>query len=227
MDPGEARPALEHRLAQLGADGARGMDPPGFRFAEALLERAQALGGGAAARLLSRASARLDQLEAALVRKRGDAAAALKALDDAGVEAPAEVQAALERGDLAEVTRAAHRRLRPRVNLTPRETPKRPWLARLRDEAAVSFKESLGSARATLAVARAADRVPPNAGPYNPHAIAARTLLTAEGLSPAYVRALMDELEDLAALEAAFAPAKIRSDRKGQETGRPRRRTRK
>ncbi|EYF02356.1 DUF2894 domain-containing protein [Chondromyces apiculatus] len=223
----EAR-ALEGRLARLADEGGRAIDPPGFRFAEALLERARGLGGGAGARLLGRASERLDLLEAAFLRRREEARAVMRALGEAGLETPEEVQVALDLGDLPEATRVARRHLRPRP--APREAPRRPWLARLREEAATSFQESVGTARATLAVARAADRVPPSAGPYNPQALAVRALLTAEGLSPAYVHALLEELDDLAALEATIAPpsasAKIRSDRKGTESRQPRRRTR-
>jgi len=68
------------------------------------------------------------------------------------------------------------------------------------------FRDSLGSARAALAVARAVDGVPEGAGPYNPQALAARALQAAEALSPTYVQALLEELDDLAALEAALAP---------------------
>ncbi|HSN97163.1 MAG TPA: DUF2894 domain-containing protein, partial [Candidatus Nanopelagicales bacterium] len=100
------------------------------------------------------------------------------------------------------------------------------WLTRLRDEAASSFRESLGSARAALAVARAVDRIPPAAGPYNPQALAARALQAAEALSPTYVRALLEELDDLAALEAALGSPRARQDRKGQEKKRARRKSR-
>lgn len=227
--------SLQERLDRLAAEGARAFDPPAFRCVEVLLERARALGGGARERLEARAAARLDALSAALLRGRADADAALGELAAAGVDPPPEVKGALARGDLAEAAREARRRLRPRLApLFGRSSPPgagprpgapgpRPWLARLREEAALSFRESLGAARATIAVARAVDRIPESAGPYNPQALAARTLQIAESLDLGYVRALLEELDDLAALEAALGSdrsGKVRTRRKAPQTRR-------
>jgi hypothetical protein len=68
------------------------------------------------------------------------------------------------------------------------------------------LRQSAESARATLAVARAADNLPEAAGPYNAQVLVARTLTALAELSPAYVRALVAAADDLAALEAALAP---------------------
>ena len=68
------------------------------------------------------------------------------------------------------------------------------------------FRESAESARALLAVARAADDVPDDAGPYNGQALAARALAVMAQLAPAYVRAVIAMADDLAALEAVLAP---------------------
>ncbi|MGK3999040.1 DUF2894 domain-containing protein [Sorangium sp. So ce1024] len=76
------------------------------------------------------------------------------------------------------------------------------------------FHESLVSARATLAVARAADNVPEDAGPYNAQVLAARALCAAERLSEPYLRALVAGLQDLGALAAALEPPPEKPARK-------------
>ncbi|AUX48345.1 hypothetical protein SOCE26_098790 [Sorangium cellulosum] len=241
------------RLAALRRAGADRFDPPGYRFVEALLERARALDGGARARLDARASARLAALEAAFHRARADAMAELRALADAGVPDDGALAAALDRGELAAVVRAARRRLRERA--AERQPTSVPWLARLRGEAAARdmrlpeplardlaelpcegdvverrvkrqaqaltsalstalFHESLVSARATLAVARAADNIPEDAGPYNAQVLASRALCAAERLSGHYLRALVAGLQDLGALAAALEPEPERPARK-------------
>lgn len=68
------------------------------------------------------------------------------------------------------------------------------------------FRESAESMRAMLAVARAADDVPDDAGPYNGQVLAARALAVMAELSPTYVRAVVAMADDLAALEALLAP---------------------
>lgn len=68
------------------------------------------------------------------------------------------------------------------------------------------FRESAQSARAELAVARAADNLPDGAGPYNGQVLAARALAAMAALSPGYVRALIAGLDDLAAMEALLTP---------------------
>ncbi|WP_437831626.1 DUF2894 domain-containing protein [Sorangium sp. So ce1153] len=76
------------------------------------------------------------------------------------------------------------------------------------------FHESLVSARATLAVARAADNVPEDAGPYNAQVLASRALCAAERLSEHYLRALVASLQDLGALAAALEPQPEKPTRK-------------
>lgn len=66
------------------------------------------------------------------------------------------------------------------------------------------FRETAETARAQLAVARALDNLPEQPGPYNPQLLAARALATLSELSPAYLRAFMANLDDLARLEAAI-----------------------
>jgi Protein of unknown function (DUF2894) len=92
---------------------------------------------------------------------------------------------------------------------------------------ATLFRESLVSARAALAVARAADNVPEDAGPYNAQALSARALAAVERLSPLYLRALVAGLQDLGVVAAALepepggAPRKKAPARRGGEAGSP------
>lgn len=80
--------------------------------------------------------------------------------------------------------------------------------ARGRALSAALFRESAARARAELAVAQAFDNAPAFAGPYNPQVLSARALAEVAELCPGYLRALIAELDDLAGLKAALAPAK-------------------
>jgi hypothetical protein len=88
------------------------------------------------------------------------------------------------------------------------------------------FHRSAAAARAALAVERADDDLPADAGPYNAHVLAAKALRALATLSPAYVRALVAELDDLAELDAALAPFAPEPPRRGSgpptRTRRPR-----
>ena len=89
------------------------------------------------------------------------------------------------------------------------------------------FRASAESARAMLAVARAADDVPDGAGPYNAQVLAARALAVMAELSPVYVRVAVAMADDLAALEALLAPdaeAAKRRTKAGKSSASPRRR---
>lgn len=81
------------------------------------------------------------------------------------------------------------------------------------------FRESAEGARAELAVARAADNLPEDAGPYNGQVLAARALTAMAALSPGYVRALIAGLDDLGAIEALLAP----EERKTVKAAKPKR----
>lgn len=81
------------------------------------------------------------------------------------------------------------------------------------------FRESAEGARAELAVARAADNLPVDAGPYNGQVLAARALTAMAALSPGYLRALIAGLDDLGAIEALLAP----EARKTVKAARPKR----
>lgn len=76
------------------------------------------------------------------------------------------------------------------------------------------FREAADHARSALVVARAADRRPTEAGPYNPEVLSSRALALVEGLSPSYLRAYLTGLEDLDALRALPEPASPNRRRK-------------
>ena len=76
------------------------------------------------------------------------------------------------------------------------------------------FREAADHARSALVVARASDRVADDVGPYNPEALAARTLALVETLSPGYLRATLAGLEDLAALRRLPEPKRTRRRRR-------------
>ena len=68
-----------------------------------------------------------------------------------------------------------------------------------------SFRDSAEHARAALAVARATDNLPEEAGPYNTQLLAARVLHALAELSPEYLRTFVAAIDDLAALDAITA----------------------
>lgn len=83
---------------------------------------------------------------------------------------------------------------------------------------AALLRGSMESARATIAIARSADNLPEHAGPYNGQVLAARALSVMAEISPAYARAVVAAVDDLAALDARLGPeapkAKARPARK-------------
>jgi hypothetical protein len=70
------------------------------------------------------------------------------------------------------------------------------------------FRDAASQARAVLVVARAADRVPDDVGPYNPQALSAQTLSLIESLAPGYLRTCLAGLEDVASLRRLPEPPK-------------------
>ena len=68
------------------------------------------------------------------------------------------------------------------------------------------YREAAEHARAAVVVARAHDRLSETFGPYNPQALAARALAQLEATSPAFLRAYLAGLEDLASLRQLPEP---------------------
>lgn len=76
------------------------------------------------------------------------------------------------------------------------------------------FRASAESVRAAMAVARAADNVPADAGPYNAQVLAARALSIMAELAPAYLQVVVTAVDDLAALEARLAVEPVKGKSK-------------
>jgi len=241
---------MKRRLETLRQGGAEVFDGPGFRFIEALLERAEGLEGVAGEHLRRRAAERLSGFEAAFASARAEARATLATLDAADADPDADFARAYASGDYGFVRREAPRALRRartddvdaarrRVVRLARQARSRgltlqpalrarvhaatvgeqpiealPELRTVGDQLARAlFREAADHARSALVVARASDRVAETVGPYNPDALAARTLALVEALSPGYLRATLAGLEDLAALRRLPEPKRRRRRR--------------
>lgn len=209
--------SLADQLEALRAAGADRYDGPGFRFIEALLERAETHGGTVAERLELRAAARLAAFSTSMQAARAEAAATLATLRAAEADPDGTLAAAHAAGDHKRVLREASAALRRARSADPAarfdrlaeraraegiELPEEAVdPARAGDHIAHAlFRRAADHARGTLTVARARDRLPADVGPYNPEALAARTLAVIEALSPAYLRATLAQLDDLASL---------------------------
>lgn len=225
---------LDARLAALRARGAAVYDAPGLRFVEALLARAHDLDGEAASRLRARAAGRLEALARQLDQDRSTAHALLETLRAAGADPETEYEKAFESGDFRRLIREAElalsrarseahpdrarlTRLCSQARLQGLGLPSEVEQALVADEtdaarkaadllAQALFRHIVRDARGTVAIARAADRLPAVVGPYNPAALAGEVLAAAEALSPAWMRSFLSRLEDLGSLHTLPPP---------------------
>jgi hypothetical protein len=206
------------RLRDLEGAGARRFAPSAFAFVETLAARGEALGGAAGERLIGRAIARADALARELEEAKGRARSTLAEGGDPAVHAG--TAAAIQSGDVLSILRAARKN---RI-AGPPPTRKRDetWIARMAAEArarGLSFASRTASPLAAALYAASRDElsallfarrteaeVPLNAGPYNPLAIAARTLAALSTFAPAYLSATVAYLDELAPLLALPAP---------------------
>lgn len=208
---------LAQRLSELHAEGAAVYDGPGLRFIEALLERAHGLDGAVAERLEARAAARLSAFEAQMRAARAESEATLATLTAADADPDGAFAAAHASGDFKRVAREASGALRrvraadPLLRLARLAAqaeahglimPDAPEDAALAADqiAHALFRHAADQVRGTLTVARAVDRLPAEAGPYNPEALTARALAAMQALAPGWMRARLAALEDLAVL---------------------------
>lgn len=228
--------SLDARLRRLEAAGAAAFDGPGFRFVKGLLDRATALGGHAAERLATRAETRLTVFESSFLAAKAEAGSTLETLEAAGADPDGRLRAVFERGDYKALRREAVRALRRARDTTQDDATRRverltrqcraqgltlsPALraatqaARSTAESRVVgdrlaralFHDAAQHARSALSVARAADALPEQVGMYNPQALVIEALGLMESISPAYLRAVLSGLEDLAYLKALPEP---------------------
>jgi len=111
--PGDGDPShpLRLELEKIGESGARAFDEPAYRFIDALLIRAEKLGGEVGSRLRARASERLAQLEDDFISARDSVSHDLLELEANGVELEPALRRAYESGHLRRAQRKARRRL--------------------------------------------------------------------------------------------------------------------
>jgi hypothetical protein len=185
--------SLDDLLARRSALDARGIaevDAPGLHFVDRLLERANALGGGAAERLRARASARLDRLEGRIEAGSGHGSVP-RTVSSARVQS--------ERVRRRMIDRARARGLHVLEEGSDAVTVGARLYARRGSDV-----------RARAAVADAFAAVPDGAGHYHGAAVAANTLEGLRALGGGYLPAQLERLEALALLEAFIAAERAR-----------------
>jgi hypothetical protein len=205
-------------LRELEARGARTYDAPACDCVHALLARADELGGGVAVRLALRAESHLGSLRARFQADQARVAEQLTTCEQARGE-QTELRRWVASGDLVR----AGRRLR-RLRVLPATAShslavKQPVAAgfgsrtegrgstftranahMLRKKRVTVYEDSVAQMVATLAMARATDVVPADAGPYNALRIASDVLERLRAISPFYLAVQLNRLEELASL---------------------------
>ncbi|MET0340833.1 MAG: DUF2894 domain-containing protein [Polyangiales bacterium] len=190
---GSALERVERALDVLEAEGARQFDAPSCDCVRSLLTRAEELGGALGARLVARADDHVQRLGARFRRLRGETATQLAVLVRHTGPQPA-LEGALGRGDLVLARRGLRRIARlPEAARTPRDELAVPSGVHAYDDAHAELV-------AAFALARATDVVPKDAGPYNPLRIASDLLERMRTVSPLYLTAQLNRLEELASL---------------------------
>jgi hypothetical protein len=202
----EALAAIEGELERLEGRGAHAYDAASCDCVRALVEHAEQLGGEVAQRLHARAAAHLEALRARFERDRARVAEALEQAERVQGELPG-LRRRLEGGELIAVARALRRR---RAATAPERRPHaaapRTVLDRSREALATRrkrqlvYEDSVAQLVASLALARATDGVPADAGPYNPLRIASQVLDRMREISPFYLTVQLNRLEELASL---------------------------
>ena len=200
--------ATRAALVELEARGARAYDAPACDCVDALLSRAEELGGGVATRLVMRAEAHVNALRTRFEADSARVSARVLAYEQEQGE-QADLQRLLAGGDLARVARRV-RRLRASGAPAPRALALKQGsggysFARmgppaLRRKRVTAYEDSVAQLVATLALARATDVVPEDAGPYNPLRIASDVLERMRAVSPFYLAVQLNRLEELASL---------------------------
>jgi hypothetical protein len=185
---------IEQALDALEARGARAFDAASCDCVRSLITRCEALEPRAAALLTQRAEVHVERLTLRFDKARADTERMLATAEEAHGPLPTQ-RAALARGELLHVRRA----LRRLGSLPARSTE----LTRGdRGKRASDYESSLAELVASLALARAVDVVPEHAGPYNPLRIASDLLERMRNVSPIYLTAQLNRLEELASMMA-------------------------
>jgi hypothetical protein len=201
--------SAEARLAALEGIGARSYDAPACDCVRTLLDRADELGGAVGARLRERALSHLESLSERFARDRQRVEQRLSETEALRGALP-ELRTRLERGELTSTARAIRRwQARPRamrsVVVTVTEGLRggkhlSNGIVTDRRRRALAYEDSVAQLVASLALARATDVVPADAGPYNPLRIASDVLDRMREVSPFYLAVQLNRLEELSSL---------------------------
>lgn len=202
----------EAALDALEAEGARLFDAASCDCVRTLITRAEQLGGRACELLLQRAQAHADRLRERFVHERVQTAARLAKLEiERGPLST--MREELARGEVTLVRRRLRRLASTPIKATPAALKRLPRAQRRGNRAEdADYEESLAELVASFALARAVDVVPEHAGPYNPLRIASDLLMRMRSVSPIYLTAQLNRLEELASMlelpELPEAPSK-------------------
>ena len=199
--------AVARALADLEGLGARGYDADSCDCIRALIDRAQELDTRASTHLLERAMAHVERLTLRMQRERQRTERWLEVVEGKYGELSAE-RHLLVQGELTKLRRKL-RRLASGTGAsasTQVVLRQRHRVARTQD-----YETSRAELIAAFALARAADVVPEQAGPYNPLRIASDLLSRIRDVSPLYLTAQLQRLEELGSmLTLPELPAPVR-----------------
>jgi hypothetical protein len=189
--------ATESALDALEADGARLFDAPSCDCVRTLITRAEELGGRAGELLVERAAAHVDRLRTRFFAARSEVERRITEAERHKGPLPV-LRALLARGELVSVRRKLRRLTsEPPPALAP---PERAAREQEKQRGTNDYEESLAELVASFALARAVDVVPEHAGPYNPLRIASDLLARMRTVSPIYLTAQLNRLEELASM---------------------------
>ncbi len=199
-------------LRELEERGARAYDAPACDCVHALLDRADELGGGVATRLAQRAQAHLEALSTRFDADQLRVAERLAACEEERGE-QADLRRLVASGELVRAARRLRKlRVLPasaarplalrssRADARPSTSFTRANAQFVRKRRVTAYEDSVAQMVATLAMARATDVVPADAGPYNALRIASDVLERMRAISPFYLAVQLNRLEELASL---------------------------
>jgi hypothetical protein len=184
----------ERALDALDAEGARLFDAASCDCIRTLITRAEQLGGETARLLSLRVGAHLERLRERFTAARGATQRELAQLERREQPLPA-LRELLARGDVVRVRQRVRR-----LALSPLRPATLARERSARARGASEYEDALAELVASLALARAVDVVPEHAGPYNPLRIASDLLARMRTVSPIYLTAQLNRLEELASL---------------------------
>lgn len=225
---------LHTRLEQLRARGGETFDAVGVGHVDRLQRRAEALPERARERLLGRALTYLTQLEGRYEQAGQRARDDLERLERLGLDGGGRISAAYASSDFAGVRRAARRR--PWTGPRVRDEVRDRWEQHVGEEverrgisspgtldapdlsapdpvytlelSMALYRDAAAGAQASMAIARAVDALPAEAGRYHATTVATRALQAMQA-APHYLKAQLARIEVADLIEQyAAAPAK-------------------